>query len=39
MNRLSGQVIATSHDLGPQKVAAREGKFPYPKLPNTESRE
>ena len=25
---LSGQIIATSHDLGPQKVA-EEGKSPY----------
>ncbi len=25
---LSGQIIATSHDLGPQK-AAEEGKYPY----------
>ena len=24
----SGQIIATSHDLGPQKVA-KEGKSPY----------
>ena len=25
---ISGQIIATSHDLGPQKVAEK-GKFPY----------
>ena len=25
---ISGQIIATSHDLGPQKVA-KEGKSPY----------
>ncbi len=26
--QISGQIIATSHDLGPQKLA-QEGKTPY----------